>query len=298
MFAGPKVLFCADPLMPMRVDEPFEAEAAVVRELGGLVALIDHDALARGDAGRAVRRVPRDSGHWWYRGWMIPSSAYAALAVALSRRGALLRVPPECYQKAHELPGWYATFREVTPASEWMIWVPGKPPAEHDVAELTRRLGPGPAVVKDFVKARKHEWAEACFIPDTSDLGQATAVVARMVELQQDTLNGGIVLRRFETFTSEAEARVWWVDSFPVSVTAHPGTPGGHPDPDLTRIAPLVKALGCPFITTDLALRADGQWRVVEVGDGQVSGLPDGADPKLLFKRMVTQRWASSRAGS
>jgi hypothetical protein len=34
--------------------------------------------------------------------------------------------------------------------------------------------------------------------------------------------------------------------------------------------APVAK-LGSPFVTVDLAQRDDGQWRVVEVGDGQVS---------------------------
>jgi hypothetical protein len=33
----------------------------------------------------------------------------------------------------------------------------------------------------------------------------------------------------------------------------------------------------------DLARTAAGEWLVVELGDGQVSGLPDGADPPALF---------------
>lgn len=33
----------------------------------------------------------------------------------------------------------------------------------------------------------------------------------------------------------------------------------------------------------ELALRADGEWRVIEVGDGQVSGLPAGAGAGKLF---------------
>ena len=47
--------------------------------------------------------------------------------------------------------------------------------------------------------------------------------------------------------------------------------PGSLP---LAQIAQRVTALGLAFATVDLALRADGIWRVVEVGDGQVSGLP------------------------
>jgi len=57
MSAGPHVLFCCDPLTPGRFDEHYTAEVAIVRERGGTVAAIDHDALARGDARSAVRWV-------------------------------------------------------------------------------------------------------------------------------------------------------------------------------------------------------------------------------------------------
>jgi hypothetical protein len=36
----------------------------------------------------------------------------------------------------------------------------------------------------------------------------------------------------------------------------------------------VIAGLGLPFVTVDLALRADGVWRVIEVGDGQVSDRP------------------------
>jgi hypothetical protein len=146
-------------------------------------------------------------------------------------------------------------------------------------------------VVKDYVKSRKHEWYEACFIPDLADCDHAAAVVGRMVELQGDSLNGGIVLRRFENYRQEggrtAETRVWWVDGDPAMITAHPDTPGYQSEPDLTAIRPLVVALSCPFVTTDVAQLADGEWRVVEVGDGQVSDLPAHADPTVLFQRLA-----------
>ncbi|HBF80854.1 MAG TPA: hypothetical protein DD420_13285, partial [Streptomyces sp.] len=79
------------------------------------------------------------------------------------------------------------------------------------------------------------------------------------------------------------EARVWWVDGRPVRVTAHPDTPGQAPSPPLDAVGEAVRRLGCRWVTTDLALREDGAWRVVEVGDGQVSGLPAGDDGEALF---------------
>jgi hypothetical protein len=70
--------------------------------------------------------------------------------------------------------------------------------------------------------------------------------------------------------------RIWWVDGASRLVTAHPDTPGQLPPPelDLAGITAPVGALGLPFIAVDLVRRSDGAWRVVEVGDGQVSDRP------------------------
>jgi ATP-grasp domain, R2K clade family 3 len=68
-------------------------------------------------------------------------------------------------------------------------------------------------------------------------------------------------------------------------VTAHPDTPDERPpaDLELAGIAPLIAELGLPFVTVDLARRADGRWRVIEIGDGQVSDHPAGASAKALI---------------
>ncbi|MFH8597360.1 MULTISPECIES: GNAT family N-acetyltransferase [Streptomyces] len=285
-------LFPGDPLRPGRTDPEFARDAAAVRAIGVRGAVIDHEALVAGDAVRAVARVPGGAGAAWYRGWMLPAERYAALAAALGERGCLLLTTPESYRAAHELPGWYETFADLTPYSRWLPCAPGQPPGEAELARLAAPLGGGPAVVKDWVKSRKHEWDEAAYVPDTSDTARLAAVVGRFVDLQEEFLTGGVVLRAFEPYGTAGEARVWWVDGEPVLVGAHPDTPGQYPVPDLSAVAPVVRAalrkLGCRFVTTDLARRTDGVWRVIEVGDGQVSGLPEGADTGTLVEALAT----------
>ncbi|MFJ9112792.1 ATP-grasp domain-containing protein [Streptomyces sp. NPDC102283] len=281
-------LFCADPLRPSRPDPQFADEVAAARATGGRIALLDHDALLAGDAAGAVARVARDSGPYWYRGWMIPSRRYAELEAALGARGCALLTGAAAYRRAHELPGWYEEFAELTPRSVWRATPPGAPPPTADeLAGLAAPLGPGPGIVKDFVKSRKHEWHEACYVPELADAEQLARVVGRFVELQGTFLSGGLVLRSFEPFVAGGEARVWWVDGEAVLVTAHPDTPGAVsvPEPALPREA--VGRLGPRWVTTDLALREDGVWRVVEVGDGQVSGLPAGAEAGALFAALA-----------
>ncbi|MFE2167447.1 ATP-grasp domain-containing protein [Streptomyces sp. NPDC059447] len=289
------VLYCADPLNGRRTDPHFAEEARALRAQGATVALVDHDALLAGDADGAVARVPAGAGGVRYRGWMVPAARYAELDEALRRRGAVLLVSPDAYRRAHEFPGWYETFAALTPAGVWLPTVPGEVPDDRRLAALAAALPPGAAVVKDYVKSRKHEWHEACHIPDLADPVALRRVVSRFVELQGEFLAGGLVLRAFEDFVvpegAAAEVRVWWRDGEPRLFTAHPDSPVPEaaviPAQDLEPVRAAVRALGCPFVTTDLALRTDGAWRVVEVGDGQVSDVHREVDP-ALFTALLT----------
>ncbi|MFE2757888.1 ATP-grasp domain-containing protein [Actinosynnema sp. NPDC059335] len=260
------LLVPADPLRHTRPDPHFAPEAAAARGAGHRVALVDHDALARGEAERAVARVPADD-DVVYRGWMLRSEHYAGFADALADRGAVLRTTADQYRAAHELPGWYDDFKDLTPES---VWTDG---FDRDGFERAReRLHAGPAVLRDYTKSVKHHWHEAAYIPDLADADAAWRVARRFTELRDDDATGGFVLRRFEPFTS-TEVRTWWVDGACALIGPHPDTPNDVPDaPDLTAVGPLVRHLR--FVTVDLARREDGEWRVVELGDGQVSDRP------------------------
>ncbi|MFD9068417.1 ATP-grasp domain-containing protein [Kitasatospora purpeofusca] len=342
---APAFLLPSHPLDPRRIDPQFVREARLLRDLGGEHHLVDHDALLAGDARAAVDRVPAGRGPFWYRGWMLPSDRYAAFAAALAERGGHLLTSPPGYASAHELPGWYGVFEGATPQSVWLPLAGAgsgsgdrggagdgsggedgsggdgagiAPPGPERLAAAVAGLGGrGPAIVKDYVKSRKEEWGEACFVPELADLPAVARVVARFVERQGSYLAGGVVLRRFEEFTRvlwdatdapsggsgpdrsqdpglpddgrggrrrAVESRVWWLDGEPVLVGPHPDLPGSPSAPDLSGVRAPVRTLGCRFVTTDLAERADGSgWRVVEVGDGQVSELPRGIDPSRLL---------------
>lgn len=270
------LLVPADPLSPRRAGEHFRDEAIAAREAGHDVGLLDHDALERGRADDALLRLT-ESDDAVYRGWMLRAEQYAALEGALRERGVALRTTWAQYRTAHELPGWYDALAEVTPES---VWSDG--PELDAFEDACRRLGSGPAVLRDFTKSLKHHWDEASFVPDVADVASARTVAARFLELRGEDLTGGLVLRRFERFVS-AEVRTWWVDGECRLVTTHPDTPDDvAPEPDLSAVAPRVASLALPFVTVDMVLRDDGVWRVVELGDGQVSDRPTSTPADVL----------------
>ncbi|GAA2854022.1 hypothetical protein Acy02nite_49720 [Actinoplanes cyaneus] len=273
------LLVPGDVLRPRRPDEHFAGEVAAAREAGIEVAVVDHDALTRGGpADAAVARVPAGADAV-YRGWMLRSPQYASLAAALSRRGVTLRTGAGDYQRAHELPGWYAAAAGHTPPAVWTVG-----DSRTDFAAACASLGDGAAVLRDYTKSMKHHWHEAAYLPSVADPDAAWKVASRFRELRDDEFTGGFVLRRFEPLTG-AEVRTWWIGGECRLVTAHPDTPGELPpaglDPEF--LTPVIRSLGLPFVTADLARHEDGRWRLIEIGDGQVSDRPTSTDAAALI---------------
>ena len=72
---------------------------------------------------------------------------------------------PDQYRRCHHLPESYPAIEGLTPRT---VWLAGDLGIDR-IMEALAPLGDAPVVLKDFVKSRKHEWAEACYIPSASD---------------------------------------------------------------------------------------------------------------------------------
>jgi hypothetical protein len=271
----PILLLPLDPLNERAVDDSFvrDRDAALGVEVRTL--LLDHDRLVGSEQAVAVRGLADAGAPLLYRGWMIPAAAYGALEAAVVAKGSSLITTAAQYASAHHLPGWIEIFKELTPAT---TFVPANATPDHIVAAATA-LGGTAFVVKDWVKSRKYEWDTAAFAPTIESL---PGVVAEFIRLQEEFLVGEVVIRRFINLDkSQPEIRVWWARGAVALVSPHPDFSGASvPDIDdafLERVRIAVVELGSPFVTTDLAMTSDGEWLVIEVGDGQVSGLPDSA---------------------
>jgi hypothetical protein len=163
-------------------------------------------------------------------------------------------------------------------------------------------FGDKPVIVKDFVKSRKHEWDEACFIPCASDKQTVERVVTRFLQLQGEDLNEGLVFREFIEFEPLAshsksgmprvkEFRLFVLDGRIIFSTPY-WEEGDYGDdqrafPPLETFRSVAQKIHSRFFTIDVARRRDGTWNSVELGDGQVAGLPARADMEAFYQALT-----------
>ena len=301
---GPVILFPADPLNPRKVDSAYEREADAARFVGCPIAFvdIDHDPLDEDLEADKIGEVAI------YRGWMMTPTRYQWFYEALWERGFRLINSPEEYRYCHELPQWYDDFKGATPKSKWFEPTPELGFELHDIATRVHcKLGSGPYIVKDYVKSRKHEWDEACFIRDG---GAIEDVTRRFLELQGDSLAGGLVYRRFAPIRRVGthpksgapihnEIRSWTFCGAPLTSHTYWGPDEGGAD--ITMPGGLISVVDLSgkgsvkqplmgwrvksnFYTMDLAEHEHGGWVIIELGDGQVSGLPEHVDAREFYR--------------
>ena len=86
------------------------------------------------------------------------------------------------------------------------------------------------------------------------------------------------------------EYRIFWLDGQPLFCSPY-WEEGDYcvSDPPMELFTEIAATIRSRFFTMDVARRRDGGWMIVELGDGQVSGLPrdDDAGP---FSEALSRR--------
>jgi hypothetical protein len=291
---APYAIFCANPLDPRSVEPDFCLEFAGARKAGFSPILINHDELDRRVIpGDALRRTQIDEpGVGVYRGWMLRSEAYAGLFDALLVRGVRLLTSPEEYAACHHAPGSYAFLMN------WMArmtWVPL--PAIGDQGKVRASLAPfgsSAVILKDFVKSQAAGyWSEACYISDASDQDRVGRVVGRFRELQGESLVGGLVFKAYIPLQPAGapayEYRAFFVGRRVVGCWPRSDLARELGAPPAELMAQVAVKVPSPFASADFGVDQSGRWWLLEVGDGQVSGLPGPEAASPLFAALADQ---------
>ena len=291
-----RIVFPSHPVLPGRPDAAFEAEVRAAREAGfeaGFAGLELHFG------GELELRLPKGGGPALYRGWILRLDDYARLEAALAERGWELVNTAAAYRHCFLFPEWYSALgADVTPRS---IWFPG---SAFDLGEVAARVeaefGDRPVILKDYVKSRKHEWFDACFIRSAADEAEVRRVASNLLRLQGDALVGGLVFREFVAFERVGlhpksrmpmvqEFRLFFFDGEPLLVAPYWGEGSRYegPAPDARLFAPVAARVKSRFFAMDVARKEDGDWQVMELNDGGSAGVPEGGDAAELYAQLA-----------
>jgi hypothetical protein len=226
---------------------------------------------------------------------MMSPSNYEKLFNGLAAKGITLINSPEEYKHCHYLPEWISEIGEQTPKSSVLSLDSAEQLSSEKLKDSLAIFGSDSVIVKDFVKSEKHHWADACFIPNASDLQHAMKVCQRFLQLRGADLEGGLVIRKFMHFNKlgvhpksgmplTEEYRAFIIDGRPMAVMRYWDEvqyPAG--ESIFAPVSNLVALVPSNFFTVDFARLESGEWMIVELGDGQVAGLADNMNLRAFY---------------
>lgn len=232
-----------------------------------------------------------------YRGWMLSLSNYSAFVHDVEEAGGIPIVSSHQYANAHSARGWlngYGFDKLKAPTA--------LASAEELTPALLDRFGCD-VVLKSYYKSP----VDGPFVVRSGDNFEKKI---RLFKSLSDT--AGCVISQFEEY-EEVEYRIFWINCWNSLVVPHPTrvpqdfvikeTPLGrfygpfseeiskHDSSGnfYRKLSQAVSSFGHPFITTDVAVRKNGEGlRLIEVGDGQVSGIRPTDSSMNAFKRIVS----------
>lgn len=277
-------------------DPDYQDEFDAALATGFTAHLFDFDELTREkNAGEAIRRIKANDAlkKILYRGWMLKPRHYAMLYQALLLKNfALINTPAE-YQNCHYLPDSYPFIKEHTPETIWLR-LDNQHVSYDEVYNRLEPFGNSPLIVKDFVKSQKHHWDSACFVPSAADKEKLKSVINRFLSLQNSDLNEGLVTRKFIALEDLAihsksgmplkeEYRLFFLNKELIGCYDY-WEEGEYStsSPPLRLFKDVANTVESNFFSMDIAKTKSGGWIIIELGDGQVAGLPDKAN-RLVF---------------
>jgi len=290
-----RIIYC-DSVFDNKIIEPdYEEEKKSATNAGFTFSLISFEELTDGNIATALRFVkePEKKELGIYRGWMLTPNQYRNLYDGLLKKNIELINSPTQYKHCHYLPDSYEKIETKTPKSNWTTELDND-----SILKLTTEFHDSPIIVKDFVKSEKHNWEEACFIPNASDSNKVKSIVNKFIELRGDSLNEGLVFRQFEEleFLTEhsksgmpltKEFRIFFANKRIVKVFNYwDEGEYGEAKPELEDFIKIAQSIDSKLFTMDVAKKKNGDWIIMELGDGQVAGLPDNADKNEFYNNL------------
>ena len=225
-----------------------------------------------------------------YRGWMMHPDRYTDFYDRLLMKNIRLITTPEQYSLMHLFPNIRPAFGDDTP--ETMVFPAG---TAVDLSAIRRKFDR--FMVKDYVKSVKGTDFPVCFSAD-EDEAVFAAWMKKFYDYRGELFTGGICIKEYvdlKKYDGHAnEYRVFYAGGEVISICKNSGQNPLTPEPPRNLIEKY-RNLGSPFYTVDYAELANGKWKVLEAGDGSVSGLSDRQDAVAFFRSLYYSLWGEAR---
>lgn len=295
------IIFCQHPFDKTTVDPEYLSEFEVAKSLGFEVLLFSFEDLINPEYSYLSTRAIKASNSIVpipviYRGWMLTPEQYQVLYDLLLLKSYQLINNPTHYRTCHYLPESLPYIASLTPSTIFQSW--DSEQSLELLLEKAKDFQNKPVILKDYVKSEKHHWLEACFIPNSSDQSRLKNSILRLIELRGSELNQGIVIREFVelkdlTIHSKSgmplkeEYRLFFYKQQLVGIYPY-WEEGEYLDalPSTSVFEAIARTIPSQFFSMDIACTQQGQWLIIELGDGQVSGLPDKVDCLAFYQAL------------
>lgn len=293
------ILFCESPIQANKVDEDFVDQFNSAKGNSFETLLFNFEDLTSADRfSLATKRIKLNDKlvNVIYRGWMLTPKQYSILYNDLLSKNFKLINTVEEYQNCHYLPDSLKFIKTRTPKTVFEKFVNEK--SIDILIDKSKVFGQKSVILKDYVKSEKHDWETACFVADASDTDNLKQTINKLVELRDKYLNEGIVVREFVelndlTIHSKSgmplteEYRLYFCNKKLVGFYDY-WEEGEYKlsKPDTTEFEEIAKRVESNFFSMDIARQKNGELIIIELGDGQVAGLPDKTDRNEFYKRL------------
>ncbi len=264
-----------------RVDEDLKGEYDAVQQTGLYeVTFFGYDKWFSEDK-LVLSYVPEHKRRAVYRGWMMKPEQYERFCNQLLDNNIQLVTEPKEYELMHIFPNVYKVFGEDTAKMEIYPLH-----SRIDVEELKKDFNR--FMVKDFVKSVK-----GTDFPKNFDQSITQEQFDKWMEVfykyRGNLLTGGICIKEFLDLKlydeRPNEYRVFYINHEVATISPNSVQPSYAPRVP-QELVEKYRSLESKYYTVDYAELADGTWRVIEAGDGSVSGLSENQSGENYFRAL------------
>ena len=275
------VLFPSDYFDIKKVDEDLQKEYEAVLETGLFqVAFFGYDQWFN-EGKLVVTGAPEEDHLAVYRGWMMQPEQYERFYTQLLNKNIRLVTEPDQYELMHIFPEVYELIKSDTARIETFPLH-----TEIDVEQLKKSFSR--FMVKDYVKSVKGTEFPTYF-DQTITQDDFDRWMKVFYKYRDGLLTGGICIKEFLNLKRYGnhtnEYRVFYINHEIATICRNSGQGNFTPEPPMDLIRKY-QNLDSPYYTIDYAELENGSWKIIEAGDGEVSGLSDNQDYLHYFRAL------------